>query len=247
MRGLRTGTLIASLCAAAALAQEPVPPHAPDGFVRQQVQSISILSVPNAPFSATVVTELTTLLPDGTTSTMKNHRTVARDSAGRVFQERRFFSPTGDVEVTRLGNLQYQDPNRHEYYDCHPVQRTCFVYPYSSPPGNTATKVEAANSKDKNVTVEDLGRRTLESVEVLGSRETTTIAAGVIGNKNPQPIVKEFWYSPHLQVNLIVKRFDPRSGMQNFDVTNLNLSEPDPKTLSLPAGYQIVKANPGQR
>ena len=73
-----------------------VPVHASDGGTRETLQSIDIVSVPNAPFSATVVTVWTSILPDGSTQTVKNHRTVVRDSSGRVFQERRSFTPNGD-------------------------------------------------------------------------------------------------------------------------------------------------------
>ena len=68
----------------------------------ERVQSIDIPPMANAPFSAVVVTEWTRIMPDGSTALMKNHRTVARDSLGRVFQERRYFSPEGDKQMTQL-------------------------------------------------------------------------------------------------------------------------------------------------
>jgi hypothetical protein len=55
--------------------------------------------------------------------------------------------------------------------------------------------------------------------------------------------VKEFWYSPWLGINVITKRFDPRHGVQNFEVSNLNLSEPNPKMFQPPADYRVVKMN----
>ena len=76
--------------------------HAPDGGTFTRIQSIAVLPLTNASFSATVTTEWTRILADGSTATLKNHRTIARDSTGRVFEERRSFSPTGDVQPTRL-------------------------------------------------------------------------------------------------------------------------------------------------
>jgi hypothetical protein len=53
--------------------------------------------------------------------------------------------------------------------------------------------------------------------------------------------VKEFWYSPRLGINVITKRFDPRHGVQNFVVSNINQSEPDAKLFQPPADYRLVK------
>src|ERR1700733_8159000 len=99
-------------------AQQQAPVHAPDGGSRETLQSISIPPKAGASFSAVVVTEWTRLLEDGTTTTIKIHRTVARDSSGRVFQERRYFSPNGDKETTTLSELDYADPIRRELYIC---------------------------------------------------------------------------------------------------------------------------------
>jgi hypothetical protein len=53
-------------------------------------------------------------------------------------------------------------------------------------------------------------------------------------------IEREFWYSTELGFNLLSKRSDPRIGTQTFTVTDLILSEPDPKLFELPEGFKIV-------
>jgi len=88
---------------------------------------------------------------------------------------------------------------------------------------------------------DDLGRKTIDGVDVIGSREITTINAGVVGNEKSEPIVKEFWYSSRLGINVITKRFDPRAGIQNFVVSNISQSEPDPKMFEPPQDYRVVK------
>jgi hypothetical protein len=75
------------------------------------VDSVVIPPMPSVPFTAVVTTEWTRIMPDGSTGTVKNHRTVARDSLGRMFQERRYFSPDGDKQMTRVSELDYQDPD----------------------------------------------------------------------------------------------------------------------------------------
>lgn len=224
--------------------------HAPDGGVRETLQSIDIPTLTNAPFTANVDTEWTKIMPDGTTATQKNHRTVARDTSGRVFQERRFFAPEGDKLPTQLSQLEYMDPNRHEYYRCVPREKTCYLSQWmraaltAMPAGTTGLRVcGCATAQRPGISVQNeaLGQKTIEDVDVIGSREVTTIAKGQIGNEKAEPIVKEFWYSPRLGINVVTKRFDPRSGMQNFVVDNISRDEPDPKLFEPPADYQVVR------
>ena len=106
-------------------AQEAAVMHAPDGGTRQRVESVVIPATRNAPFSAVVTTEWTKIMPDGSKQTVWNHRTVARDSMGRVFEERRYFTPDGDKRETQLAEVDYRDPNRHELVVCEPVVKVC--------------------------------------------------------------------------------------------------------------------------
>jgi hypothetical protein len=88
----------------------------------------------------------------------------------------------------------------------------------------------------------------VSGVEVAGTRETRVIGGGVIGNDRPISITKEFWYSPQLGLNMLVKRNDPRVGVQTFTVTEVSLSEPDPKYFQVPARFKIVDMrSPGSK
>jgi hypothetical protein len=247
-------TLIASgLIALGLVAQAQTTPqataHAPDGGTQLQIESIAILPLTGAPFSATVTTEVVRILADGSTATIKNRRTVARDSSGRIFQQRAFFAPDGDTSP-RIRALEYADPSRHELYDCIVAEKTCYVETYrrsamASMPagvgGLEACGCASPHGQGLSVQQEALGQKTVEDVDAIGSREITTLPAGRFGNDKPQPLVKEFWYSPRLGLNLVTKRFDPRSGSQNFIVDPLSLSEPDPKMFEPPADYEVVR------
>jgi hypothetical protein len=129
---LIAGLLVLGLTARAQTPAEAVA-HAPDGGTITRIQSIAVLPLTNASFSATVTTEWTRILADGSTATLKNHRTIARDSTGRIFEERRSFTPTGDVQPTQIDALEYSDPNRHEFYSCIPLRRTCYASNYPRP------------------------------------------------------------------------------------------------------------------
>jgi len=234
-------TLWLAFCAAGAQDQPTM--HAPDGGARMFIQSIDILPQQNAPFSAIVTAEVTRILVDGSTQSNWNRRTVARDSAGRIFQERRLLQPNGDKVMTPVTQLEYYDPLRHEFFACRPEAKICYQHPYSAP--ETMRLMPAGPLPDGRGSVkrEELGRKLIEAVDVIGSREITTINAGVFGNEKSEPIVKEFWYSPRLGINIITKRFDPRNGTQNFVLSNINMNEPDPKIFEVPEGYRVVKMN----
>jgi hypothetical protein len=55
-------------------------------------------------------------------------------------------------------------------------------------------------SKDMEPKTESLGTKTIDGVQVTGTRSTNTIPAGAIGNDNALVITRETWYSPELQL-----------------------------------------------
>lgn len=236
-----SGFVFGLVCCAAGAQEQPM--HAPDGGTRERLESLTILPATNAPFSATVTTEWTTILVDGSKQTIWNRRTIARDSSGRILQERRFFAPDGDKVATPLSEVDYLDPSRHERYVCRPQEKVCYVSGYNEPPSVSLVPTGPMPSGKGSIERDDLGRQTIDGVDVIGSREITTINAGAVGNEKTEAIVKEFWYSPRLGINVITKRFDPRHGVQNFVVSNIRLSEPNPKMFEPPQDYRLVKMN----
>ena len=86
---------------------------------------------------------------------------------------------------------------------------------------------------------EDLGASNMAGVPVTGSRTTTVIPAGTMGNDRDITITEERWYSPDLKMNIMTKHSDPRMGETVFQVNNLTRSNPDPSLFQVPADYQI--------
>jgi hypothetical protein len=243
------------LCAFALRLHAQTPPqstsHAPDGGTSFHIESIDVPPLTGAPFTAIVTTEWTRILADGTTATIKNRRTIARDSTGRVFQERRVFSADGDVQPTPFSALEYSDPSRQEFLSCVPRMKTCHESRYlrsafdrmpASTGGVQACQCASRPGKGITITQEALGQQTMEDLEAIGSREITTLPAGAIGNTNPQPIVKEFWYSPRLGINLVTKRFEPQAGAEDFVVSHVSLDEPNPALFEPPADYKVMRS-----
>jgi hypothetical protein len=215
-------------------------PRPPDGGTREVLVSILIPSLPNAPFSAMVNTESIRMLADGTSITLKNRRVIARDNAGRIFQERRLLVPEDGKHESIVTQIEISDPVAHELYICKPREGVCQVERFSAPnfvpPVTSAATGEPPGSPSR----EPLGEHAIEGLETVGTRETTIIPAGAIGNNSPIEVSREYWYSPQLGVNLISKLQDPRVGTQNFSVTDVALGEPDAKLFQLPSHVRLI-------
>jgi hypothetical protein len=94
---------------------------------------------------------------------------------------------------------------------------------------------------------EQLGKMFIAGVQADGTRTTTTIPAGEIGNERPINIVDERWYSPELQMTVMTKRSDPRSGETNFSLKNINRSSPPPYLFEVPSDYTVSAGGRGGR
>src|ERR1022692_397192 len=88
---------------------------------------------------------------------------------------------------------------------------------------------------------EPLGKLMIEGVNAEGVREVSTIDAGAIGNDRPIQVSTESWYSADLQMNVMTKHSDPRTGDESFRLTNINRAEPAAYLFQPPAGYQITE------
>jgi hypothetical protein len=214
--------------------------HAPDGNSFTRIVSIFIAPIPNAPFTATVSTEWTRQTSDGATVIVKNRRMVARDSKGQVFEERRRFVPADSTSPSLLFRMDYVDPSRHTRSVCFPANKICDVYNVFAPPDSAALPVGPLQDGKRYLSREDLGKSQVEGLETVGTRETITTNPGVNGNDREVSLTKEFWYSPKLGINLVVKRFDPTQGTQVFTVSNIGLAEPDARLFAPPADYKVT-------
>jgi hypothetical protein len=99
-------------------------------------------------------------------------------------------------------------------------------------------------TSNANEVKEQLGKQNIEGVEAEGTRTTVTIAAGEIGNERPIEIVSERWYSPELQLVVMTRHSDPRTGETTYKLTNINRSEPAKSLFEVPSDYTI-KDGPG--
>jgi hypothetical protein len=110
-------------------------------------------------------------------------------------------------------------------------------------------KAEAALQKqsdaasEQTTTTQDLGSRTIEGVRAQGTRTTTTIPTGAIGNVRPIEIVSERWFSAELQMPVLITRRDPRNGETTYRLTNILRGEQQDGLFTVPAGYEVKDGN----
>ena len=110
--------------------------------------------------------------------------------------------------------------------------------PPPPPPGYKGElMIQAAQSSH-----EDLGRQTVEGVSAAGSRNTWTIPAGAIGNLQPIKIVSEQWFSSDLQLLVLTKHSDPRTGENVYRLQNIVRAEPDRSLFSVPPDYSLMQS-----
>ena len=112
------------------------------------------------------------------------------------------------------------------------------------PPPGEDVHVEFFGGSKANTKTEKLEARNFDGVQAEGTRITTTIPAGDIGNDQPIQIVNERWYSPELQVIVMTRHSDPRFGETTYRLTNIQRAEPSPALFQVPPDY-TVKEGPG--
>ena len=108
--------------------------------------------------------------------------------------------------------------------------------------GGAAPTVAAAARPGTNMAKEELGTQIVEGVMATGTRSTTTIEAGVIGNAQPIHIVSEQWYSDDLKVLVRTRHSDPRTGETTYRLTNVVLAEPAKTLFEVPADYTLKES-----
>jgi hypothetical protein len=93
---------------------------------------------------------------------------------------------------------------------------------------------------DLKPTEENLGTRQVEGVKATGRRRTTVIPAGRIGNDRPIQIVEEQWDAPELNMVVLSRFSDPRTGVVEYRLTNINRAEPSADLFTVPADYTVA-------
>jgi len=218
----------------------------PDNGTEYFINGITVLPVSGRPFSARSSTEWTRTTEDGTIVTTHLLTRVARDSQGRIYRERHRSVPLNSTEPSPLQAIRIFDPVAHTETFCRVATHRCDAKAYHAPTSFTPPPPGPFDSGKRSLARESLGNDVIDGIDVVGTRETLTIATGVVGNSQPLIITREFWYSPDLQVNLTVTRKDPREGTQTVRLSDVSRAEPDTTLFKVPAGFQVQSSAPAR-
>jgi hypothetical protein len=200
--------------------------------------------VKGAPFSADITTETTMVLQDGNHVHQVAKLRYYRDGEGRTRREQSLNSLGALASNTNLPPVVFvSDPVAAANYALSPASKTATrsLTGGHGPLGRGERLRGGPPPADRqqNIKTESLGSKTVEGVTAEGTRTTLTIPAGQEGNEQPMQTVTESWYSPDLQMVVLFKRSDPRTGETVTRYTNIVRTEPAHMLFEVPADYMI--------
>jgi hypothetical protein len=119
------------------------------------------------------------------------------------------------------------------------TELTLRLLPQQMPP-----TVRKESGKTENLTTTDLGRETRDGLALVGTRVTTTIPAGTIGNDAAIVTTQDRWVSPELKLLVREVDQDPWTGNRVMELTHIARTEPDAVLFEVPAGYAVIESAP---
>jgi hypothetical protein len=225
--------------------------------------------VTGAPYCGTQTTESIQTLADGTHITQPGQKTVrCRDSFGRTREEVAFRGVPGDRPAPVFVNildpvagfryqlnsntkvaLRFATPARPAAPTAQPPT---VVTGGLAPPAvagvvgsgkltaaDRAVSLGGASGNPPKTTSESLGTQLIDGMTAEGTRTTTTWPVGTVGNDREIIVTHDRWFSKQLQVEVLTKTSDPRSGDATTKLIDISLVEPDPALFKPPADYKI--------
>ncbi|HET7728626.1 MAG TPA: hypothetical protein VFK48_01215 [Usitatibacter sp.] len=112
------------------------------------------------------------------------------------------------------------------------------IPPLPPMPGIQTMRFESTAKLGKGVTTA-LGTKEFDGVKAEGKATTWTIPAGEIGNRNPIHVTSETWYSPELQVTVMSRYSDPRTGESIYRLAGIKRAEPAAELFKVPEDYRV--------
>ena len=200
----------------------------------------STTPVTGAPYSGVETKDLQRTLADGNEISRQDQTKVYRDSQGRIRMER---TPANAGNGAARTHVTIFDPVAGYAYMLVPSLKKAMKMPL---PANHQSAPPQRPNRGKQVQTEDLGTQTINGLAATGTRVTTTIPAGAIGNTQPIQTVKETWISTALKVPVQIKTTDPRLGKSTVQLTNVVQSEPDPALFQVPPDYTVTDRPAGR-
>ena len=124
-------------------------------------------------------------------------------------------------------------------------QRVGTAGPNLSVNNNVFFKTAEPVADEPAPTTDNLGDQAIDGIHATGTRMTTTIPVGKMGNEQPILVTSERWYSPELKATVMTKHSDPWAGELKTQFTNVSTSEPDSSLFQVPSDYKVVDTKAG--
>jgi hypothetical protein len=234
------------------------PPMPPDYTgVEVHIPGVYITPVPNAPFSADVTILSHQKLTDGTEVIRTTINHIARDSQGRIYNERRRLVPTSFRGEPVLTEAHIFDPltRVNTFYEpaAHIAREITLPPPVAARQMPTQAPIPNFGSQPlrtgvaTRITQTDLGQQLVDDTILSGTQKQRTVDAAASGTGQPVTITDQYWYAPDLFVYLVVKHDDPRAGEQIVAVTHIDRHEPPAQRFQIPDGFKLVDETPPPR
>lgn len=231
---------------------------------------MGIAPVKGAPFCAAVSTEHTQSFADGNRIHTTESSNVCRDSEGRTRREANLNLLGAGSQITAPKLITIVDPvagvrymldseNKIAHKMTLPApgsmaadaglppkgERILFSRNSGGPEGqsfstNMVYRKAGQDSNEPVPATENLGDQTINGIHATGTRMTTTIPTGKMGNDKPISVTSERWYSSDLKATVMTKHDDPWAGELKTEFTSVNTSEPEPSLFTVPSDYKVV-------
>ncbi len=207
-----------------------------------------------------------TILNDGTRSDQPSSGLFYRDEQGRMRVESQtkvvIYDPT--IRLIYIADLRTKTYKKMQVHPASPVSivvvedgiwiaveapprpapapgaAPASPAPASAVPTSATSKEGPKEAVDTRTSREDLPPAVIAGVHVKGTRTTSIIPAGTVGNDHDLKAVSERWYSDDIKALLKSSSSDPRYGSLKYELTNISQAPPDPSLFQLPAGMTLL-------
>jgi hypothetical protein len=236
--------------------------------------NMDVAPVKGSPFCANVNTDHTQSFADGNRIHTTETSVVCRDSEGRTRRESSLNLLGAGPQATApklitildpIAGVRYLLDSEHKIAHKTPLPQPgtqtaahlgskgeqIFIMRAGPPdaPGAVTTNMfyrkTGQDSNEPAPATENLGDQSIDGIAATGTRITTTIPAGKMGNEKPIVVTSERWYSSDLKATIMTKHDDPWAGELKTQFTNINSSEPDPSLFTVPGDYKILDDKEG--
>lgn len=213
--------------------------------------NFSLASVPAIPFSAVIEAENTDTDASGTVTVRRYHTKVARDSRGRIRVDVDL-NPEGGPTDARLLQSFIDDPVRKRNVILFHAQKLAIpqstVPPQPDKSSTAPTFIEPPELSGMSTQMaqiemhqEELAPEVLEGTTVRHGRQSATYPAEYTSLGHSATTITDYWFSPDLQVFLLVKQVGPGSTVHTLRLRNISRMEPAAALFAIPRGYGVSK------